>query len=147
MSDTSHCDLAAVLPYAEPVLISPPLIPLWRGHGSTFPLCSGLSSLSAPGGGEGRVRWRIPERGAGTHLTLPSLRDGPLPLPPEGRRGAIVSKICASTKRRPATRGARGRPRAAAAPGGRGRRGGGARRGRRCGGGEGWRGGSKMSII
>src|SRR6266850_7949242 len=96
MSDTSHCDLAAVLPYAEPVLISPPLIPLWRGHGSTFPLCSGLSSLSAPGGGEGRVRWRIPERGAGTHLTLPSLRDGPLPLPPEGRRGAIVSKIYAS---------------------------------------------------
>src|SRR5271169_3462994 len=41
MSDTSHRDLAAVLPYAEPVLVSPPLIPLWRGHGSTFPLCSG----------------------------------------------------------------------------------------------------------
>src|SRR5467141_2411237 len=78
MSDTSHCDLAAVLPYAEPVLVSPPLIPLWRAHGSPFPLCSGLSSLSAPGGGEGRVRWGIPERGAGTHLTLPSLRDGPL---------------------------------------------------------------------
>src|SRR6267378_6488643 len=108
MSDTNHCDLAAVLPYSEPVLVSPPLILVWRGHGSTFPLCSGLSSLSAPGGGEGRVRWGIPERGAGTHLTLPSLRDGPLPLPPEGRRGAIVSKICASTKRRPATRGSAG---------------------------------------
>ncbi len=40
MSDTSHRDLAAVLPNAEPVLVSPPLIPVWRGHGSTFPLCS-----------------------------------------------------------------------------------------------------------
>jgi len=30
-----------VLPYAEPVLISPPLIPVWRAHGSTFPLWSG----------------------------------------------------------------------------------------------------------
>src|SRR5260370_42429775 len=38
MSDTSHRDLAAVLPDAEPVLVSPPLIPVWRGHGSTFPL-------------------------------------------------------------------------------------------------------------
>src|SRR5713226_7479001 len=109
MSDTSHGDLAAVLPYAEPVLISPPLIRVWRGHGSTFPLCSGLFSLSAPGGGEGRVRWGIPERGASTHLTLPSLRDGPLPLPPEGRRGAIDSKVCASPRRRPATRGSAGR--------------------------------------
>ena len=35
MSDTGHCDLAAVLPYSEPVLISPPLIPVWRAHGST----------------------------------------------------------------------------------------------------------------
>ena len=39
MSDTSHRDLAAVLPYAEPILVSPPLIPVWRAHGSTFPLC------------------------------------------------------------------------------------------------------------
>ena len=30
-----------------------------------------------------------PVRGL-AHLTLPSLRDGPLPLPPEGRRGALV---------------------------------------------------------
>ena len=40
-----------------------------------------------PGGrgkGEGA---REPVCGA-THLTLPSLRAGPLPLPPEGRRGA-----------------------------------------------------------
>src|SRR5215471_7407761 len=36
MSDTSHCDLAAVLPYAEPVLVSPPPIPLWRAHGSNL---------------------------------------------------------------------------------------------------------------
>ena len=28
MSDTSHGDLAAVLPNAEPVLVSPPLIPV-----------------------------------------------------------------------------------------------------------------------
>ena len=40
MSNTSHRDLAAVLPYAEPVLVSPPLIPVWRGHSSTFRLCS-----------------------------------------------------------------------------------------------------------
>src|SRR6266404_5291236 len=47
MSDTGHCDLAAVLPYAEPVLVSPPLIPGWRGHGSTFPLCRPLDSLES----------------------------------------------------------------------------------------------------
>src|SRR5947208_17057267 len=40
MPDTGHRDLAAVLPDAEPVLVSPPLIPVRRGHGSTFPLCS-----------------------------------------------------------------------------------------------------------
>src|SRR5260370_32256433 len=28
---------------------------------------------------------------AETHLTLPSLRDGPLPLPPKGRRGQFVA--------------------------------------------------------
>jgi len=33
MPDPGHRDLAAVLPDAEPVLISPPLIPLWPGHG------------------------------------------------------------------------------------------------------------------
>src|SRR5439155_17761923 len=40
MSDPSHRDLAAVLPYAEPVLVSPPLIRFWRGHGPPCPLCS-----------------------------------------------------------------------------------------------------------
>src|ERR1700730_16942043 len=42
------------------------------------------------------VRGNLKMRGAAgpvrslAHLTLPSLRDGPLPLPPEGRRGALV---------------------------------------------------------
>src|ERR1700744_360755 len=44
--DTSHCDLAAVLPYAKPVLVSPPLISVWRGHGSTSPLCSGCERMA-----------------------------------------------------------------------------------------------------
>src|SRR5207248_3968458 len=43
--------------------------------------------LSAPGGGEGRGEVGIPERSPITHLTLSRLRRGPLPLPPEGRRG------------------------------------------------------------
>jgi hypothetical protein len=42
MSDTGYCDLAAVLPYSEPVLVSPPLIPVWRGHRSPFPLSLAL---------------------------------------------------------------------------------------------------------
>src|SRR4051812_25307369 len=46
-------------------------------------------SLSAPGGGEGRGEVGISESFPVTHLTLPSLRDGPLPLPPEGRRGIL----------------------------------------------------------
>jgi putative ABC transport system permease protein len=33
------------------------------------------------------VRWGL----SGAHLTLPSLRDGPRPLPPEGRRGAFLA--------------------------------------------------------
>ncbi len=47
-----------------------------------------FNSLSAPGGGEGRGEVGNSSALASTHLTLPSLRDGPLPLPPEGRRGA-----------------------------------------------------------
>jgi Urease beta subunit len=35
-------------------------------------------------GGEGRVRGARGRNGGATHLTLPSLRDGPLPLPPSG---------------------------------------------------------------
>src|SRR5262249_59771709 len=33
MSDAGHGNLAAVLPHAEPVFVSPPLISVWRGHG------------------------------------------------------------------------------------------------------------------
>jgi hypothetical protein len=44
-------------------------------------------SLSAPGGGEGRGEVGDSRAVACTHLTLPALRAGPLPLPPEGRRG------------------------------------------------------------
>jgi error-prone DNA polymerase len=50
-------------------------------------------SLSAPrgplGGGEGRGEVGDARALAETHLTLPALRAGPLPLPPEGRRGAL----------------------------------------------------------
>jgi hypothetical protein len=43
--------------------------------------------------GEGRERGAdVLVRGA-THLTLPSLRDGPLPPPPEGRRGALIAGL------------------------------------------------------
>src|SRR5205807_8036629 len=45
--------------------------------------------LSAPGGGEGWGEVGDSRAPAGAHLTLPSLRDGPLPLPPEGRRGVF----------------------------------------------------------
>ena len=48
-------------------------------------------SLSAPGGGEGRGEVGDSTALAATHLTLPSLRDGPLPLRPEGQRGATPS--------------------------------------------------------
>jgi len=43
-------------------------------------------SLSAPGGGEGWGEVGDSRAFADTHLTFPSLRDGSLPLPPEGRR-------------------------------------------------------------
>jgi hypothetical protein len=54
----------------------------------------GPFSLSAPGGGEGRGEVGDAAAIADTHLTLPALRAGPLPLPPEGpegRRGAFVA--------------------------------------------------------
>src|SRR5258708_7320044 len=43
--------------------------------------------LAALGGGEGRGEVGDARAFADTHLTLPALRAGPLPLPPEGRRG------------------------------------------------------------
>ena len=46
-----------------------------------------IFSLSAPGGGEGRGEVGDASALADTHLTLPRLRRGPLPLPPEGWRG------------------------------------------------------------
>jgi len=44
-------------------------------------------SLS-PTGGEGWGEGADSRAPADTHLTLPRLRRGPLPLPPKGRRGA-----------------------------------------------------------
>ena len=41
-------------------------------------------------GGEGQTEGGR-DWGSGAHLTLPSLRAGPLPLPPEGRRGASAA--------------------------------------------------------
>src|SRR5438105_13537421 len=50
-------------------------------------------SLSAPGGGEGRGEVGDSCTLTETHLTLPSLRDGPLPLRPEGRRGISMQRL------------------------------------------------------
>jgi hypothetical protein len=49
--------------------------------------CAAGISLSALGGGEGRGEVGGTRPPFVAHLTLPSLRDGPLPLPPGGRRG------------------------------------------------------------
>src|SRR5439155_12728447 len=46
--------------------------------------------LSAPGGGEGWGEVGDARALADTHLTLPGLRRGPLPLRPEGRRGLLA---------------------------------------------------------
>src|SRR6266700_3388323 len=45
--------------------------------------------LSAPGGGEGWGEVGDSRTLADTHLTLPLLRNGSLPLPPRGRRGEM----------------------------------------------------------
>src|SRR5215204_988074 len=63
-----------------------------------------FNSLSAPGGGEGRGEVGDSRAVADTHLTLPSLRDGPLPLPPKGRRGAKPGADTHSTEIREAIR-------------------------------------------
>jgi hypothetical protein len=44
-------------------------------------------------GGENRVRRADEPVSIAAHLTLPSLRDGSLPLPLEGRRGALVTDV------------------------------------------------------
>lgn len=50
-----------------------------------MPSIASIFSLSAPGGGEG---WgEVGDGSEHAHLTLPSLRDGPLPLPPMGGEG------------------------------------------------------------
>jgi hypothetical protein len=46
-----------------------------------------LHPLPPPAGGRGSVRGADVAGCGATHLTLPSLRDGPLPLPPEGGEG------------------------------------------------------------
>src|SRR5713101_457272 len=51
------------------------------------------NSLSAPGGGEGRGEVGDSRALADTHLTLPRLRRGSLPLPPEGRRGHFRERL------------------------------------------------------
>src|SRR5713101_8622581 len=58
-------------------------------------------SLSAPGGGEGWGEVGDSRALVETHLTLPSLRDGPLPLPPEGRRGILfwIPGFCLADRR------------------------------------------------
>src|SRR5882724_10044645 len=80
---------------------------------AVYPLPAGAHaaravSLSAPGGGEGRGEVEESRAVAEAHLTLPPLsahacvrlsggaspmRQGPLPLPPEGRRGVIATRI------------------------------------------------------
>ena len=46
-----------------------------------------LAPIGGEGGGEGADS-KVP---ADTHLTLPSLRDGTLPLPPGARRGFLLT--------------------------------------------------------
>src|SRR5260370_641130 len=55
---------------------------------------------SALGGGEGWGEVGDSRALAGTHLTLPRLRRGPLPLPPEGRRGEMWIASTSSASRR-----------------------------------------------
>src|SRR5712691_13244219 len=54
---------------------------------------SPLHSLSAPGGGEGWGEVGDSRAMADAHLTLPRLWRGPLPLPPEGRRGVFANRF------------------------------------------------------
>src|SRR6266851_622393 len=66
-----------------------PTLPRKRGReliGAPRPHQRGSPS-PPPGAERVGVRWGIPERSPTAHLTLPGLWRGPLPLPPEGRRG------------------------------------------------------------
>jgi cbb3-type cytochrome oxidase subunit 3 len=73
--------------------LSPQRRPQHDAH-AQIPLCDGAppTSLSAPlgpwRGGEGRGEVGDSRALANTRLTLPALRAGSLPLPPEGQRGA-----------------------------------------------------------
>ena len=60
----------------------------WRER---FPVSDAPLPSPPPAGGEGRVRGADEQVRGSAHLTLP-LR-GPLPLPPEGRRGALAAGI------------------------------------------------------
>jgi hypothetical protein len=64
--------------------MGPSLSPLKGGEGKPG---RRNNSLSAPGGGEGWGEVGDSRALADAHLTLPSLRDGALPLRPEGQRG------------------------------------------------------------
>ena len=63
-------------------------------------LAADLCPLAAPGGGEGRGEVGESTTLADAHLTLPSRCDGPLPLPPEGRRGEISWRTAGDTVER-----------------------------------------------
>ena len=57
------------------------------GSGMMMPFCATMYSLSAPGGRRVAGVRCVGDSSAHAHLTLPSLRDRPLPLPPMGGEG------------------------------------------------------------
>jgi hypothetical protein len=56
-----------------------------------------LHPLPPPAGGEGRVRGADVLRCGATHLTLPRLRRGPLPLPPKGAERGFLAGFLSVT--------------------------------------------------
>src|SRR6266851_1574853 len=70
------------------------------GKGPSVGTALVVHPLSALGGGEGWGEVGDSRALAGTHLTLPRLRRGPLPLPPEGRRGEMWIASTSSASRR-----------------------------------------------
>jgi cobaltochelatase CobN len=79
---------------ADPLLLDP--AERWTGPRPAM-LAEALSPLSALRGGEGRGEVGDSKALAETHLTLPPLHDGPLSLPPEGRRGEIPWRTAGDT--------------------------------------------------